>query len=124
MSLLQDSHFVVGLSFVGFFGLLSYPGVPQLIRRALHPHGEDFEPGNRILDPLAGGLNQKVDGLPLPHSVLDRRGDEDGGAHLDLALAVLQGWDAPLVAPFYGELVALDEDLCALVGSLAVLGVS
>ena len=35
MSLLQDSHFVVGISFVVFFGLLAYLGVHKLIGRAL-----------------------------------------------------------------------------------------
>ncbi len=35
MSLLQDSHFVVGLSFVLFFGLLAYLGVHKFLGRAL-----------------------------------------------------------------------------------------
>lgn len=35
MSLLQDSHFVVGISFVVFFGLLAYLGVHKVLGRAL-----------------------------------------------------------------------------------------
>jgi F-type H+-transporting ATPase subunit b len=35
MSILQDSHFVVGLSFVLFFGLLAYLGVHKFLGRAL-----------------------------------------------------------------------------------------
>ncbi len=35
MSLLQDSHFVVGISFVVFFGLLAYLGVHKSLGRAL-----------------------------------------------------------------------------------------
>jgi len=35
MSLLQDSHFVVGISFLVFFGLLAYPGVHKFPGRAL-----------------------------------------------------------------------------------------
>lgn len=35
MSLLQDSHFVVGISFVLFFGLLAYLGVHKFLAGAL-----------------------------------------------------------------------------------------
>jgi F-type H+-transporting ATPase subunit b len=35
MSLLQDSHFVVGISFVVFFGLLAYLGVHKFLGRSL-----------------------------------------------------------------------------------------
>ena len=35
MSLLQDSHFVVAVSFVLFFGLLAYLGVHKFLGRAL-----------------------------------------------------------------------------------------
>ncbi len=35
MSLLQDSHFVVGISFFLFFGLLAYLGVHKFLGRAL-----------------------------------------------------------------------------------------
>ena len=35
MSLLYDSHFVVAISFVLFFGLLAYLGVHKFLGRAL-----------------------------------------------------------------------------------------
>ena len=47
MSLLHDSHFVVGLSFVLFFGLLAYLGVHKFLGRAL--------------DDRAGRIRQELD---------------------------------------------------------------